>query len=86
MEVLRDLPSDRRVGVGVVNQKHQRVEPIEEIVARGRQAVALFGADRVLLNPDCGFATFADQPLATARLAQQKLRAIADAARILRRG
>jgi 5-methyltetrahydropteroyltriglutamate--homocysteine methyltransferase len=72
--------------VGVVNQKHDRVESAEEIVARGRRAVALFGAERVLLTPDCGFATFADNPLASAQVAEQKLRAITRAAEILRRG
>ncbi len=86
MEVLRDLPRDRRIGVGVVNQKHDRVETVEEIVARGRRAIDLFGPERVLLNPDCGFATFADNPIAPARIAEEKLRAIARAAAELRKG
>jgi len=38
----------------------------------------------VLLNPDCGFATFADNPIASARLAEAHLAAIAGAARTLR--
>jgi 5-methyltetrahydropteroyltriglutamate--homocysteine methyltransferase len=46
--------------------------------------VQLFGAARVLLNPDCGFATFADNPLASAAVAQQKLGVLAHAARVLR--
>ncbi|MBI3270582.1 MAG: 5-methyltetrahydropteroyltriglutamate--homocysteine methyltransferase [Planctomycetes bacterium] len=86
MEVLTDLPEESRIGVGVVNQKHAAIEPDDEILARGRKAVRLFAADRVLLNPDCGFATFADNPLATARIAEEKLRAIARAARVLRTG
>jgi 5-methyltetrahydropteroyltriglutamate--homocysteine methyltransferase len=86
LEVLADLPPDVRVGVGVVNQKHERIEPIDEIAARARRAVALFGADRVLLTPDCGFATFADNPVASARVAEDKLRAIAAAAELVRRG
>jgi 5-methyltetrahydropteroyltriglutamate--homocysteine methyltransferase len=44
------------------------------------------GADRVLLTPDCGFATFADNPVASADIAEAKLRAIVQAAEILRRG
>jgi 5-methyltetrahydropteroyltriglutamate--homocysteine methyltransferase len=86
IEVLKVLPSTTRVGVGVVNQKHERVESVDEIVARGRRAIACFGADRVLLAPDCGFATFADNPLASARVAEAKLLAISRAAAILRRG
>jgi len=84
--VLADLPPDVRVGVGVVNQKHERIEPVEEIAARARRAVALFGPDRVFLTPDCGFATFADNPVASARVAEDKLRAIVEAAELVRRG
>ena len=84
LEILGDLPEDKRIGVGVVNQKRAQVEPIDEIVARASRAVRRFGADRVLLAPDCGFATFADNPIASASLAADKLKAIAQAARILR--
>lgn len=84
IEILRELPDDRRIGVGVVNQKHERVESAEEIVANARRAIDIFGRDRVLLNPDCGFATFADNPVTSATLAEEKLRAIVQASRILR--
>lgn len=84
IEVLRELPDDRRIGVGVVNQKHERIESVEEVLARAETAIALFGAERVLLNPDCGFATFADNPLASSRIAEDKLRVIATAAARLR--
>jgi 5-methyltetrahydropteroyltriglutamate--homocysteine methyltransferase len=86
LDVLRELPSTMRIGVGVVNQKHERVEAVEEVVARARRAVELFGAERVLLTPDCGFATFADNPVASPRVAEDKLRAIVQAAAIVRRG
>jgi 5-methyltetrahydropteroyltriglutamate--homocysteine methyltransferase len=39
----------------------------------------------VLLHPDCGFATFADTPVTSARIAEAKLSAIARAAAGLRR-
>ena len=81
IDVLKDLPASGRIGV--VNQKLDRVESPEEIVAQARRAVEIFGADRVLLTPDCGFATFADSPVASARVAADKLRAIARAAAIL---
>ena len=78
-EVLRGLPDNVRVGVGVVNQKLDSVEPIEEVGRRVSAAVELFGRERVLLTPDCGFATFADNPVASAKTAEAKLNAIADA-------
>jgi len=84
IDALRELPEDRRIGIGVVNQKAEMVESVEEIVTKARKAQDLFGADRIYLNPDCGFATFADNPLCSARLAEAKLSAIAQAAKILR--
>jgi len=54
------------------------------VLARAERAVQLFGPERVLLNPDCGFATFADNPIASARLATAMLGSIAAAARALR--
>jgi len=84
LEVLKALPGDKRVGVGVVNQKRQAPEPPGAVLARAERAVRLFGPERVLLNPDCGFATFADTPIASARLAEAHLASIAAAARVLR--
>ena len=77
--VLRSLPDDRRIGVGVVNPKTSEVEPAEAVRERVSRAVDLFGRERVLLTPDCGFATFADNPVSSSRVAEAKLRSIADA-------
>jgi len=84
IEVLRELPDDRRIGVGVVNQKLKTIESVDEVLARAETAIALFGAERVLLNPDCGFATFADNPLASSQIAEGKLRSIVGASARLR--
>ncbi|MBI2932347.1 MAG: cobalamin-independent methionine synthase II family protein, partial [Planctomycetes bacterium] len=85
MELLKNLPDDRRIGIGVVNQKQERIEPVEEVVARIRRAASLFGKERLLLNPDCGFATFADNPVSSARTAEEKLRCITRAAEIVKK-
>jgi len=84
LAVLAALPDDKRIGVGVVNQKVPALEPVEAVLARAEAAVQLFGVQRVLLNTDCGFATFADNPIASAKLAQGMLATIAAAARTLR--
>jgi 5-methyltetrahydropteroyltriglutamate--homocysteine methyltransferase len=86
MEVLADLPRALRIGVGVVDQKAADADTPDAIAARGRHAVSVFGADRVLLTPDCGFATFADNPIAPAAVAEAKLRTLAAAAASVRRG
>ena len=84
--VLEQLPANVRLGVGVVNQKLEEVESVAEVVARARRAIELFGVERLLLTPDCGFATFADNPVASARVAEAKLRVIVEAAAQLRKG
>ncbi len=84
LELLTTLPEDKRIGVGVVNQKRPEPDAAEAVLARAERAVQAFGVERVLLNPDCGFATFADNPIAGARLATAHLATIAAAARTLR--
>ena len=80
MDVLRTLPSDARIGVGVVNQKHSAIDTVDEVAARIGHAINLLGAERLLLHPDCGFATFADNPICSAAIAESKLAAIVRAA------
>jgi 5-methyltetrahydropteroyltriglutamate--homocysteine methyltransferase len=86
LEVLADLPRRLRIGVGVLDQKSPRVESVDEVHARVARAVALFGEERVVLHPDCGFATFADNPIASAEVAEGKLRAAVEAVRRCRGG
>ncbi len=84
MALLKGLPDWQRIGVGLCNQKHAHVEPLDEVLRRAEQAIGLFGKERVLFNPDCGFATFADAPVSGAQIAEAKLRTLAEAAAILR--
>ncbi|MBI2819440.1 MAG: 5-methyltetrahydropteroyltriglutamate--homocysteine methyltransferase [Acidobacteria bacterium] len=85
MDVLAELAGNYRFGVGVVNQKHPQVESVEEILARAEKALRLFGEKNVLLAPDCGFATYADNPVSPAQVAEAKLAALAAAAILLGR-
>ena len=79
LEILKALPDDARIGVGVVNQKCAHAEPLEEVGARIDRAIDLFGKDRLLFHPDCGFATFADNPICSTTSAEEKLRVIVQA-------
>jgi 5-methyltetrahydropteroyltriglutamate--homocysteine methyltransferase len=72
--------------VGSDKEELDAIEDVDAIVARGRRAIEVFGAERVLLTSDCGFATFADSPVASASVAAAKVGAIARAAAVLRRG
>ena len=84
MEILERLPKHLRIGIGSCNQKHAHVESVESVVAHVEHAISLFGAERLLLTPDCCFATFADNPLNSDRVAEAKLAVLAQAAAILR--
>lgn len=84
MHILDALPKNVRVGIGVVNPKHSKVESVEDIIAKAKEATKYIRAERLILTPDCGFATFADNPLSSADVAQQKLKNIALAAERLR--
>jgi 5-methyltetrahydropteroyltriglutamate--homocysteine methyltransferase len=74
----------KELGLGVVNPRTTRVEQPEEIQAAIRQALALFPADKLFLNPDCGFGTFSHRPVNSSAIAFQKLKAIVEAARSVR--
>ncbi|MBN3765817.1 5-methyltetrahydropteroyltriglutamate--homocysteine methyltransferase [Burkholderia sp. Ac-20365] len=84
MAVLRQLPDRQRIGVGLCNQKHAHVESLDDVLHKAEHAINLFGRERVLFNPDCGFATFADAPVNSSQIAEAKLRTLAQASQILR--
>ena len=75
----------KELGLGVVNPRTDAVELPAEIVRRVRSALAHYPAEKIFLNPDCGFGTFSNRPIASADVAFRKLAAIAAAAGILRR-
>lgn len=81
---IKSLPDNLRVGLGVTNPKDPAVESVDFIVGRAKQAIEMIGPERLLLNPDCGFATFADNPVASTEIAQKKLAAMTTASTILR--
>ena len=79
LEALAGIRDDQRVGVGVLNQKDSADDTVDDVIARAERAIELFGSERVLLNTDCGFATFADNPIQSARAAERDLSLMAQA-------
>ena len=72
------MTSASAVGGGQPEDRGDRGRP-RRLSKRIRRAIDLFGEERVLLTPDCGFATFADNPVASSDVAEAKLRAIVEA-------
>jgi 5-methyltetrahydropteroyltriglutamate--homocysteine methyltransferase len=83
LESLGRLKTDFELGLGVVDVTPGATDDAATIVKRVERALTRVDAARITLNPDCGFA-----PGSAARVDVDevflKLRAEADAARILR--
>jgi 5-methyltetrahydropteroyltriglutamate--homocysteine methyltransferase len=75
---------EKELGLGVVNPRTTEIESVESIVERVHAALRYLPPDKIFLNPDCGFGTFALRPVNTAELAEKKLRMICEAAEKLR--
>lgn len=87
---LDSLLADSRIaehtalGLGVINPRSDDIETINPIVSRVQEAMTYLPADRIWLNPDCGFATFANSPVNVLETIAGKLRSLTEAASILR--
>jgi len=74
----------KEMGLGVVNPRTEEVEPPETIVERVEEALRYLPPERIFLNPDCGFGTFASRPLNSTAVAEGKLVSMVKAAGRLR--
>jgi 5-methyltetrahydropteroyltriglutamate--homocysteine methyltransferase len=83
LDVLKELPEETTVGLGCVDCRGEHIDTPDEIVTRVEQALQYLPPERIVLNPDCGFApgNAADIPIDEA---YAKLSNEAEAAAILR--
>jgi 5-methyltetrahydropteroyltriglutamate--homocysteine methyltransferase len=84
IEVFKEYGNEKELGVGVVNPRSDTVEDPTAIVARVEQMLEYFDPDKIFLNPDCGFGTFAERSLNPPAVASAKLQSISTAAAVLR--
>ena len=56
MSVFRHLPENIEIGLGCVSCQPGQIDTAETIVKRVETALRYLSADRITLNPDCGFA------------------------------
>jgi 5-methyltetrahydropteroyltriglutamate--homocysteine methyltransferase len=74
----------KELGLGLVNPRTSPIEPAGGLRAAVEEALRIYPPDRLFLNPDCGFGTFANRPVNRAEVAVEKMKAIVAVARALR--
>jgi 5-methyltetrahydropteroyltriglutamate--homocysteine methyltransferase len=84
VDVLGALPAQMEIGLGVCNPRSSEVESVDFIVDKVTALLRHREPGQIYLNPDCGFGTFAERPVNTSEAAAAKLRAIDQAANVLR--
>jgi 5-methyltetrahydropteroyltriglutamate--homocysteine methyltransferase len=78
LAAFRDFPTDKVLGVGVIDTKNMQVETPEQVEARIRGALEVVPPDRLLVAPDCGLGYF------SRTVAYAKLRVMGQAAASVR--
>ncbi|MDQ6597811.1 5-methyltetrahydropteroyltriglutamate--homocysteine methyltransferase [Bacillus salipaludis] len=87
---LSSLLADSRIrghatlGLGVINPRTDEMETLDPILSRVEEAMTYLPKERIWLNPDCGFATFANSPVNIYENISAKIRSLTGAALILR--
>lgn len=72
------------LGLGVINPRSDDIETPLDIIKRAEEALKYIPKERIWLNPDCGFATFANRPVNTFDIIEKKLETLDLAKKYLR--
>ncbi|MCY3865060.1 MAG: cobalamin-independent methionine synthase II family protein [Chloroflexi bacterium] len=81
--IFGQFPTDKEIGLGVVDVRGEIVDTPDVIVERVEKALEYLRPEQITLNPDCGFAPTSTNPISLEE-AFQKLSAMAEAAELLR--
>ncbi len=83
ISVFGRFPTDKEIGLGVVDVRGEIVDTPTLIVERAEKALRFLAPEQITLNPDCGFAPTSTNPISLEE-SYQKLTAMSQAAGILR--
>ncbi|QEH61523.1 cobalamin-independent methionine synthase [Spiroplasma chinense] len=72
------------LGLGVINPRTDDIELITEIVSFVDETLKFTTPENLWLNPDCGFATFANRPVGVENIIVEKIKALTTSARIMK--
>ena len=81
--IFEQFSTDKEIGLGVVDVRGEIADTPDLIVERVEKALRYLAPEQITLNPDCGFAPTSTNPISLEE-AYQKLKAMAQAAEILR--
>ena len=83
LDAIREF-SGKEIGLGIVNPRTETLEDVDEVVARIQEVRNYLPDEKIFLNPDCGFGTFAQRPMNSDEIAFEKLKVMVSAAKRLR--
>jgi 5-methyltetrahydropteroyltriglutamate--homocysteine methyltransferase len=83
IDVLREFPQDKVLGLGVIDHTDRHVETPQEVEQRVEAAMEFVPKERITLNPDCGFSPSSTNPMDLDE-AYLKLGALCQGAQLLR--
>ena len=83
INVLRNFPSNKTLGLGVIDHTDVRIETPEDVLKRVEKAIEFLPLERITINPDCGFSPSSANPMDLDE-AYLKLQAMCCGARLLR--
>lgn len=82
-DALRNFPADKTLGMGVIDVLSRKVDAPETLIQRVESMLPHVDRNRLILNPDCGFAPAHDNPISLDE-AYAKLKTVVTAAKRLR--
>lgn len=80
----KKISQDCILGLGVINPRSDIIESKDFIKSAAKKAMKFLSKEQIWLNPDCGFATFANRPVNDFKIISQKLAALNEAKNELR--
>jgi 5-methyltetrahydropteroyltriglutamate--homocysteine methyltransferase len=83
VDAIKDFPEDKTLGMGVIDVLSREVDPPSVLIERVKSVERFIDRERLILNPDCGFAPGYDNPISIDE-AYSKLKSVSAAARRLR--
>jgi 5-methyltetrahydropteroyltriglutamate--homocysteine methyltransferase len=83
VDALKGFPEDKMLGMGVIDVLSREVDPPSVLVERVKSIERFIDRERLILNPDCGFAPGYDNPISLDE-AYNKLKSVSAAASQLR--